>query len=199
MCYHTARLISWRAWQEVHYTYQTTPSLQKTKILQSIMATTTDFMEDEIEERPSQVSLETCLLDTLSKQFQNSEMPSPYEFFLNLSTEPFNNAISTIASPYLPTLDISGRQIVTSFLPTSQAIPSPQQHNTRIVDISNPTGNHQQDAHKLARKRAPKASTMSAKKWEPCENRLRQLYVNERKSIEEVREIVNKEFRLSAT
>jgi hypothetical protein len=51
----------------------------------------------------------------------------------------------------------------------------------------------------LTRKRAPKAQTMSAKSWRPCEGRLKQLYVHDGKSIRELRETVNKEFGFTAT
>jgi hypothetical protein len=39
---------------------------------------------------------------------------------------------------------------------------------------------------------------MSAKRWKPYESRIQQLYVQEGKSLEELREIVNKEFGLTA-
>lgn len=48
-------------------------------------------------------------------------------------------------------------------------------------------------------KRAPKAMTMSAKKWAPCKNRIQQLYVAEHRPLKYVRETVNREFALSAT
>jgi hypothetical protein len=51
----------------------------------------------------------------------------------------------------------------------------------------------------LIRKRAPKAPTISAKNWKPCENRIKELYVHDNKYMEEVREIINKEFGLTAT
>lgn len=49
------------------------------------------------------------------------------------------------------------------------------------------------------RKRAPKAPTISAEKWRPCENRMKQLYVSGDQSIKELREIIFKEFGLMAT
>jgi len=49
------------------------------------------------------------------------------------------------------------------------------------------------------RKRAPKAVTLSAKEWEPYESRIRQLYVHDRLSVEELRKTINKEFGLGAT
>jgi len=57
----------------------------------------------------------------------------------------------------------------------------------------------QQPAQILTRKRAPKAATMSAKKWKPHKNRIRQLYVSDSKSIEELGEIMNKELGITAT
>ncbi|KAH6665249.1 hypothetical protein B0J14DRAFT_237414 [Halenospora varia] len=51
----------------------------------------------------------------------------------------------------------------------------------------------------LTQKRAAKAPTMSAKHWKPHQNRIRQLYVSKGKSIEELREIMNKELGITAT
>ena len=48
-------------------------------------------------------------------------------------------------------------------------------------------------------KRAPKAPTMSNKTWEPHYSRIRQLYVKEGKSFENLREILNKELGINAT
>jgi hypothetical protein len=60
--------------------------------------------------------------------------------------------------------------------------------------------NQQQSAQSLPpRKRAPKSQTMSAKRWRPCEARLKQLYVHDGKSLRELCEIVNSEFGLTAT
>jgi hypothetical protein len=59
--------------------------------------------------------------------------------------------------------------------------------------------NQQQPAQILTRKRAPKAPTMSAKDWKPHKNRVRQLYVSQGKSIEELREIMNRELGITAT
>lgn len=56
-----------------------------------------------------------------------------------------------------------------------------------------------QNALSSTRTRAPKAPTMSAKKWKPSESRIKQLYVFEEKSIKQLREIVNKEFGFIAT
>lgn len=49
-----------------------------------------------------------------------------------------------------------------------------------------------------ARKRAPKAPTMSAKRWRPAEDRIKELYVHEDKSIKQLRDIVNGEFDFEA-
>jgi hypothetical protein len=56
-----------------------------------------------------------------------------------------------------------------------------------------------QQSQFLNRKRAPKAPSISAKNWKPCENRIKELYVRDSKYMEEVREIINKEFGLMAT
>lgn len=48
-------------------------------------------------------------------------------------------------------------------------------------------------------KRRQKAATMSDQRWEPASDRIRQLYVVEGKSIKEVRENINAEFRFNAT
>ena len=47
-------------------------------------------------------------------------------------------------------------------------------------------------------KRRKKASTMSAEKWKPAETRIRQLYVKEGKSINELRAAINAEFGFEA-
>jgi hypothetical protein len=65
--------------------------------------------------------------------------------------------------------------------------------------ILNQTVNQQEPAQVLTNKRAQKASTMSAKRWAPHKNRIRQLYVSEAKSLEELREIMNTELGISLT
>ena len=40
---------------------------------------------------------------------------------------------------------------------------------------------------------------MTAKKWKPCESRIKELYVQASKSIDEMREIINEEFGIAAT
>lgn len=64
-----------------------------------------------------------------------------------------------------------------------------------------PTDTQQQalDPATRPRKRAPKAPTISAKKWKLHETRLKQLYVHEGKSYEEVGDILNKELGFTAT
>ncbi|KAH8654630.1 hypothetical protein BGZ60DRAFT_343054, partial [Tricladium varicosporioides] len=53
--------------------------------------------------------------------------------------------------------------------------------------------NFQQQKSQLStRKRALKAATISATNWKPHEGRIRQLYVTEKKTIEELRDIMNK-------
>ncbi|KAH6671098.1 hypothetical protein B0J14DRAFT_595317 [Halenospora varia] len=59
--------------------------------------------------------------------------------------------------------------------------------------------NRQRPAQCLTRKRTVKAPTMSAENWKPHKNRIRQLYVSEGKSIEELREIMNKDLGITAT
>jgi hypothetical protein len=65
--------------------------------------------------------------------------------------------------------------------------------------VNNPPQSRQNPSQSSTRKRAPKAPTMSAKSWKPCESRIKQLYMNDGKSIEKLREIINEEFRLVAT
>lgn len=65
--------------------------------------------------------------------------------------------------------------------------------------VNHPLQSKQQSSPSSARKRAPKAPAMSTTKWKPCENRIKQLYVHEGKSIKELREIINEEFGLKAT
>jgi hypothetical protein len=57
----------------------------------------------------------------------------------------------------------------------------------------------QQAAQTSSRKRRPKAPTISAKTWTPHKDRFRQLYVNEGKSLEDLREIVNRELGITTT
>lgn len=49
-----------------------------------------------------------------------------------------------------------------------------------------------------AQKRAPKVPTISFQSWKPYEKRIRELYVHERKSIEELQEIINAESGFTA-
>jgi len=74
-------------------------------------------------------------------------------------------------------------------------------HFQALINLSmaNPPQRQLQKLQSSTQKRAPKAPTMSAEKWKPSESRIKQLYVNEDKSIKELREIVNKEFGLIAT
>ncbi len=66
------------------------------------------------------------------------------------------------------------------------------------LPVKNVPESQQQQSQSLPRKRTPKVPTISAKKWVPCESRMKELYVHDRKSIEELREIINKEFGLTA-
>jgi hypothetical protein len=59
--------------------------------------------------------------------------------------------------------------------------------------------NQHQPAEVSTNKRARKASTMSAMQWAPHKNRVRQLYVSEAKSLEELREIMNTELGINLT
>lgn len=56
-----------------------------------------------------------------------------------------------------------------------------------------------QTAQSSLRKRAAKAATISAEKWKPHYDRIKQLYVREGKSVEELRRIMNEELSLDAT
>jgi hypothetical protein len=49
------------------------------------------------------------------------------------------------------------------------------------------------------RKRAPKAPTMSAKKWKPAEDRIRQLFLEGGSTYKELTDTVNREFGFTAT
>jgi hypothetical protein len=64
--------------------------------------------------------------------------------------------------------------------------------------LNNVPEGQQPQSQSLPRKRTPKVPTISAKKWIPCESRMKEVYVHDRKSIEELREIINKEFGLTA-
>jgi len=66
------------------------------------------------------------------------------------------------------------------------------------LSTNSPSDSPLQTVQPITQKRAPKAPTMSAKKWEPSEVRIRQLYVCDNRPINEVREIVNNEFGFMA-
>ncbi len=53
--------------------------------------------------------------------------------------------------------------------------------------------------HPPRRKRAPKAPTMSAKKWAPAEERIRQLFLEEGSTYKDLTDTVNEEFGFTAT
>jgi len=59
--------------------------------------------------------------------------------------------------------------------------------------------NQHQPAQASTNKRARKAPTMSTMKWAPHKNRMRQLYVTEAKSLEELREVMNRELGMNLT
>ena len=46
--------------------------------------------------------------------------------------------------------------------------------------------------------RTPKNTTVPAKKWKPAESRIRQLYVHEGLSIDDLRKVINEEFGFNA-
>ena len=66
------------------------------------------------------------------------------------------------------------------------------------LPVDNPPSSSRGISQSSARKRAPKAPTISANTWKPCESRIQQLYVQEGKSLEELRETVNREFGITA-
>lgn len=66
------------------------------------------------------------------------------------------------------------------------------------LPVDNLPPNCRKVSQSSARKRAPKAPTMSANSWKPYERRIQQLYVQERKPLKELREIVNREFGITA-
>jgi Clr5 domain len=68
----------------------------------------------------------------------------------------------------------------------------------RSLPVDNPPSSSRKVSQPSAQKRARKVPTISADSWKPYESRIQQLYVQEGKSLEELREIVNKEFRLTA-
>ena len=74
---------------------------------------------------------------------------------------------------------------------------SPQ--NKHELPVLDQPFNRQRLAQFPTRKRAPKAPTISAKNWASHQDRIRQLYVSEGKSIEELREIMNQELGITAT
>jgi hypothetical protein len=52
---------------------------------------------------------------------------------------------------------------------------------------------------KKSQKRAPKSPTISAKKWDLHKDRIRQLYVTEKKSFNKLRDVMNQELGIMAT
>jgi hypothetical protein len=71
---------------------------------------------------------------------------------------------------------------------SQMVMPAFEQAITRKKTPQNPT-----------RKRRPKAQTISAKTWAPHKDRFRQLYIDEGKSIGDLREIMNRELGITAT
>lgn len=78
-------------------------------------------------------------------------------------------------------------------------------YNTSSFAINHqiPRGDQPQDPSRLTHppvnKRAPKTATMSAKRWAPAENRIRQLFLDEKKGYKDLAKIVNEEFGFIAT
>lgn len=64
---------------------------------------------------------------------------------------------------------------------------------------NNPSQANPQLSRSTNRKRAPKAPTMSDRKWKPDENRIRELYSDEKGIQEELRRTINEKFGFAAT
>ncbi|KAF4629078.1 hypothetical protein G7Y89_g9078 [Cudoniella acicularis] len=84
---------------------------------------------------------------------------------------------------------------------------SPHRHDSAIsrnliqqpAQMANLPLSQQYSSQSSIRKRAPKAPTMTAEIWKPCEPRIKQLYADEGRSYKELGEVINKEFGLTAT
>lgn len=171
-------------------------------------------MEFDIEDVPassySQTSFETSSLPATHNQFQHLPTPleaphipkarsdKPMAFDTRMPPTGFPSLVSfeppvLHANGSMQSLDLMSCHNGTFF----------DQNDVRFQAQSNPLMARpslcQLQTHQSpTRKRALKASTMSAEKWKPSESRIKQLYVYEDKSIKELREIVNKEFGFEA-
>jgi hypothetical protein len=101
-----------------------------------------------------------------------------------------------------PVLYADGPTVPAESMPAKKLLPAwttdgPFQGQQNLP-VDNPPSSSQKVSQSSARKRAPKAPTMSANSWKPCESRIQQLYVQEGKSLDKLREIVNTEFGITA-
>lgn len=83
--------------------------------------------------------------------------------------------------------------------PAMNTVCSEQGPSSFMVPTDNQPQHPSGVVHLAARKRAPKAPTMSVKKWEPAKGRIRQLFVDEERTYKNVMDTVNKEFGFTAT
>lgn len=117
-------------------------------------------------------------------------------------TDPLAIFLSETSLLY-PTIHANASIMPPDYMPAHNFLSFPQNNvssqSQNVFPVLEQPFNQQQPAQILTRKRAPKAPTMSAKTWEPHKDRIRQLYVTERKSIEELREMMNKELGITAT
>lgn len=114
---------------------------------------------------------------------------------------PFPQSLITTFNP--PVWQVDHSLTPPKFPPTQNPPTSAQnkflsqvQDNPRVIELAN---SQRQTSQLSTRKRAPKAATISATNWKPHEGRIRQLYVTEKKTIEEMRDIMNKDLGMEAT
>ena len=85
-----------------------------------------------------------------------------------------------------------------AILPSFQRPESTPQSQYNLP-VQNIPSNYDQQNQTTLRKRARKAKTIPAKRWEPYEPRIRQLFVHDGLSVEDLRKTINKEFGLNAS
>lgn len=112
-------------------------------------------------------------------------LPVPIRSFDTFSLEPKHGVPKPILHEMYPPF-------------TNTVFPHPN-NSCAIVSAGNYPEPPSRATHRPARKRKPKAPTMSAKTWKPAENRIRQLFVDQQLPYKEMMQVVNNEFGFYAT
>jgi hypothetical protein len=102
-----------------------------------------------------------------------------------------------------PTVHMNGNIISPGSISVQDPMSYPQNNASiwarQSASINNPSLIQLQSDKSKTRKRAPKAPTMLAERWEASRHRIKHLYVHEGKTFKDLREIINKEFGFTAT